>query len=91
MPATRIGPDFFQTIRTPVVRGRRFGPGDGAGSERVVIMTERLADVLFPGQDALGRRITVAFDSGAREMTVVGIAALRQLVLGVLARILFGA
>lgn len=72
---TRIGPDFFETIRTPIVRGRTFGSGDRAGSERVVIMTERLAGTLFPGQDALGRRIVFAFDSGAKEMMVVGIAA----------------
>lgn len=72
---TRIAPDFFQTIRTPIVRGRRFGPGDMPGAERVVIITEQLAGLLFPGADALGRRIVFAFDTGAEEMTIVGIAA----------------
>ncbi len=71
---TRAGEGYFQTIGTPILRGRGFEPSDDATSERVVIITQALAERMWPGQDALGRRLrfSVARDT-AQEFTVVGI------------------
>jgi predicted permease len=71
---TRASEGFFRTIGTPILRGRAFEPGDDATSERIVIITQALAERMWPGQDALGRRLRfrVARDT-TQELTVVGI------------------
>jgi predicted permease len=50
-------PNFFETLRMPLVEGRSFSPGDTAGASPVVIVNERLADAYFGGGSSLGRRI----------------------------------
>ncbi len=41
----------------PVLSGRTFGPGDHAGSDRVVVISRTLANRLWPGGDAVGKRV----------------------------------
>jgi predicted permease len=60
-----IGPEFFDVVERPIVRGRAFDEADGAPGVASVIVNERLAEMLFPGQDALGRRIRVSQAIGA--------------------------
>jgi putative ABC transport system permease protein len=50
-------PDYFQAAGIPMVSGREFQETDRAGVAPVVIINKTLADLLFPGQDAVGRRI----------------------------------
>jgi predicted permease len=65
--------DYFRVLRIPLVRGRGFGPADGPGGARVMVLSERAAQRLFPGEDAIGKRIRCC-EAGAGEMkTVVGI------------------
>jgi putative ABC transport system permease protein len=68
-----VTPDFFATLRLPVVRGRAFTEADRAGSPPVVIINETAARRMWPGQDPLGKRLTSANPRGAT--TVIGIAA----------------
>ena len=63
-------PGYFATMRIPVLRGRDVGPGDRAGAPPVVVVSERLAETAWPGEDAIGRRIT--FDDSTW-VTVVGV------------------
>jgi len=69
-----ISPDYFGAMGISVVEGRAFGATDVIGSERVVVVNQRLADRYFPDGKAVGRRIaeglTPAPDSW---MTVVGV------------------
>jgi hypothetical protein len=49
---------------------------DRAGAERVVLLSQPLAQELFPSGDAIGRRITLTLDGDEpRAFTVVGITA----------------
>jgi putative ABC transport system permease protein len=50
-----ISPGYFQTLGLPVLEGRDFRDTDKTGSERVVIVSQSLAQSLFPGQDPLNR------------------------------------
>jgi predicted permease len=50
-----VTPDYFRTLGARIVRGRPFTSRDVSGSTAVVIVTELLARMLWPGQDALGR------------------------------------
>lgn len=49
-----VGDGFFGTMRIPLLRGRGFGQQDGAKSQKVAIINERLAQLYFPGRDPIG-------------------------------------
>ena len=53
-----VSPGFFATLGIPLVAGRDFTEADRNGAERVVIISERIANELFPGQDPLNRQFT---------------------------------
>jgi predicted permease len=50
-----VSPGYFETLGLPLLAGRDFRDTDKNGSERVVIVSQSLAQTLFPGQDALNR------------------------------------
>jgi putative ABC transport system permease protein len=52
-----VGPGFFATMGMPILEGRDFNGGDKEGSERVVIISKSLANELYPGQDAVNRKL----------------------------------
>ena len=50
-------PEYFHAAGIPLLKGRNFSSTDRAGTERVVIVNQTLADRFFPGEDPLGKRI----------------------------------
>ena len=50
-------PGFFEVLGVPLVAGRDFTDDDRAGSERVVIVSQSVAQRLFPNGDALNRKL----------------------------------
>jgi putative ABC transport system permease protein len=52
-----VSPGYFETLGLPIVAGRDFRDTDKEGSERVVIVSQSLAQKLFPGQQALNREL----------------------------------
>jgi predicted permease len=76
-----VGPGFFATLGIPVVAGREFTEDDRAGKERVVIVSQTVAQRLFPNGDALNRNLWVTAalsQSGSRSPTpsrIVGVVA----------------
>jgi predicted permease len=52
-----VSPGYFETLGLPIVEGRDFRNSDKNGSERVVIVSQSLAQKLFPGQQALNREL----------------------------------
>jgi len=52
-----VTPDYFRAIGTSVVRGRPFTDADTLAAPRVAVVSEGLAQRLWPGQDPIGRRI----------------------------------
>jgi putative ABC transport system permease protein len=67
-----ISPGFFSVLGIPLRQGRDFDPRDIRDAPRVAIVSERLAQLLWPGRDALGSTLTVNGEAPAR---VVGIVA----------------
>jgi predicted permease len=67
--------DYFDVAAIPLLRGRVFERGDGPDAQRVAVVSEALAQRLWPGQDPIGK--LVQFDMGGdfRPSTVVGIVA----------------
>lgn len=65
-----VGSDFFRTTGVHLLRGRPFNPADRIGQPRRVIVNEALVRAAWPGQDPIGRRLTVA----KQTVEVVGLA-----------------
>jgi predicted permease len=72
-----VAGDYFRTMEIPLAHGRFFAETDTKDSPVVVVVDQRMADDLWPGQDPIGKRIrTGGFDVTADTpwMTVVGVA-----------------
>jgi len=52
-----ISPGYFDTLGMPLLEGRAFNEADKDGAERVVIISQSVAQKLFPGQEAIGRKL----------------------------------
>jgi len=69
-----ISPGYMRSLRIPIREGRDFSDADAAGGTPVVLISEAMAKQLWPGEDPLGRRVTLTFVPGiARE--IVGVVA----------------
>jgi putative ABC transport system permease protein len=65
-----VGPDYFRAMGIPVLRGRAFEARDVAGAPMVAIVNESIAKKFFPGDDPLGKRVSI----GGPPCEIVGIA-----------------
>ncbi len=54
-----IGPDYFRTMKTPLVSGREFTAADTPATQHVIIVNETFARRYFPNGDAVGRRVAI--------------------------------
>ncbi len=52
-----ISPGFFAALGVPMLEGRDFNDLDGKNNEPVVIVSETLAQRMFPGQDPINRHV----------------------------------
>jgi putative ABC transport system permease protein len=67
-------PDFFATLKIPLVSGRFFSDADNSGSPRVAVVTRGMATRFWPRGDVLGHRIKLGpEDSSGPWVTVVGV------------------
>jgi predicted permease len=64
-----VSPEYRQTMRIPLIRGRMILPTDVESSEKVVVINEAAARKYWPGEDALGKRVKIS----SSERVVVGI------------------
>lgn len=73
---TRVGEHFLETIGARLIRGRTITAEDGLTAAPVAVVSQPLADQLFPGDKAIGQRVTVALEEGReQEFTIVGVTA----------------
>jgi predicted permease len=68
-----VTPEFFDTLKIPIVQGRGFTTADTAASTRAVIVNETLARQMWPGEDPIGKRLVIQRWEG-RLWEVVGVA-----------------
>jgi len=65
---------FFQTFRIPLLRGRLFDGRDGPDSPHAALISESLAQAVWPKEDPLGRLIEFGnMDGDLRPLTIVGV------------------
>ena len=68
-----VGPNYFKTMGTALLRGRDFTTDDRKGAPGVVVINETLANTLWPGEDAVGKRLSLTGPDGPF-LEVVGLA-----------------
>ena len=68
-----VGPGHFETLQIDLIAGRDFTAADVEGAPRVAIVNETLARTFWPGEPALGRRLTTG-GADAQPLEVIGIA-----------------
>ncbi|MGD0360842.1 MAG: ABC transporter permease [Bryobacteraceae bacterium] len=59
-----VDPEFFQTMRVPLAKGRAFKTGDAHEAHSVAIVSEAFARRFFPGEDAIDKRFRPHFPGG---------------------------
>ncbi len=53
---------FFETLQAPILQGRSINRQDLASSPKVVVIDRTMAEALWPGQNAVGKRINLHGD-----------------------------
>ena len=64
-----VTPGLFTTLGIPILRGRDVSDADTPGAPGVAVVSDSFVDLMWPGQDPIGRQFFMAF----RERTVVGV------------------
>lgn len=71
-----VTPEYLEALGIPLVRGRMFDARDTAESPMVVVISERAAERLWPGQDPIGQEVRLgAAGSDNPFCRVVGVVA----------------
>jgi predicted permease len=67
-------PGYFAAIRTRLIEGRAFTDADNVPTATTIIIDRTLAQKAFPGQSAVGKRLSVRFRTPEAEfVTVIGV------------------
>jgi predicted permease len=65
-----VSDGYFPALQIPILAGRNFGPQDTATSQKVAIISERMARTMFPKGNPLGRHYSLGQNE---EHEVIGI------------------
>jgi putative ABC transport system permease protein len=68
-----VSPNYFEVMGIPVIKGRAFTGRDAAGAPSVAVVNESLARRVFPGEDPLGKRLTIDYMERRLSLEVVGV------------------
>jgi predicted permease len=68
-----IGPDYDQALGLPLLLGRGIGVQDTAGSTKVAVINQSLAQYFFHDQSPIGRRISFGQSPEKAEIEIVGV------------------
>ena len=65
--------DYFETMKIPVVAGRSFAATDDTEGAPVAIINQRLADVFYPNENPVGRRLRPSGNDSIPWFSIIGI------------------
>ena len=73
-----VMPGYFRTMNMALLRGRDFTEQDIQSAPGVIIVNEFLASKYWPGEDAIGKRISVGLDDNGQPsktwLTIIGVS-----------------
>lgn len=67
-----VSPEYFSALGIPILRGRSFNENDRSAADNPVIISQSLATMMFPREDALGKQIQP--NLAPPWFTVIGVA-----------------
>jgi predicted permease len=70
-----VTPGYFRTVGIRLQSGRGFSDADRPESRRVVVVSESLAHRFFPGQNPVGRLVSIGRDERRQDLEIVGIVS----------------
>jgi predicted permease len=70
-----VGPQFFETLRIPLLLGRPIGPRDTPASPAVAVVSESFVKDFLPNQNPIGRHFNLGAPFKAPGVEIVGVAA----------------
>jgi predicted permease len=72
-----VSPNYFRTVGIPILQGRDFTARDRTGAPLVAILSQRLAQRLWPDGSAIGKRIEWPSSEGAPRppLEIIGVSA----------------
>jgi predicted permease len=68
-----VGNGYFATMQIPLLAGRTFGPQDTLTSQKVAVISERMARTLFPKGSPIGRHYGYEDPKNANDLEVIGV------------------
>jgi putative ABC transport system permease protein len=68
----RVNQDYLRSMRIPLLRGRGFTEQEAQQNARVVLISEALANNVFPNEEPLGKRLLLGPD-GQMAFEIVGV------------------
>jgi macrolide transport system ATP-binding/permease protein len=73
--ARAVSAGYFSTLKTPLVSGRYFLPGEDRTKPNVVIINKALADKFLPGENPIGKQMNYDGATATSIMQIVGVVA----------------
>jgi putative ABC transport system permease protein len=67
-----VYPGYFEAMEIPLLAGRGIAETDASGAPLVMVISQAMADTLFPGQDPIGGQVVVDV-GGEVTLEVVGV------------------
>jgi putative ABC transport system permease protein len=68
-----VTPEYFETMRIPIERGRSVSPNDSEKAQPVAVISASMAKRYWPGENPIGKRVRLDAVSNAW-LSVVGVA-----------------
>jgi predicted permease len=69
----RVGPNYFEVVGTPVLRGRGIEARDAESAPKVAVINEKMAQFYFPHTNPIGRHIFDGVEANRIAFTIVGV------------------
>src|SRR5215467_14772528 len=69
-----ISDGYFRTMCIPLTAGRDFDARDGINTAKVAILNQSAAQMLFPGENPIGKHVTVRWERQP-DAEIVGVVA----------------
>jgi predicted permease len=68
-----VSPNYFSTMRVPLLSGREFNAGDTAGSMKVAVINEAMVKLFFPKQNPIGVHFALGGGQVKPDIEIVGV------------------
>jgi len=68
-----VGPDFFEAMGLPLLAGRGFGAQDTESSPKVAVISEAMAQRMFPNSSPLGKRFGMGGPEHSEDIEIIGV------------------